>query len=176
MFGAHGIPLAMRPLQIVDSDTVVLALQREIRRSRESRYDHRLHGVLLVAQGMTAPDVGRLLGDSPRTVQYWVHRFEEDGATGLVEGDRSGRPRRLSAGQLRAVSRLLRGVPEDVGLRGAVWDGKALAELLRREWHIELGVRQCQRVFRQLRSRSRRPRRNVAAADRSLQQTRRKTR
>jgi hypothetical protein len=34
-------------------------------RSR-SRYDHRLHGLLLVAQGMTCPEAGRLLGDPLR--------------------------------------------------------------------------------------------------------------
>ena len=72
----------------------MLGLQQEIHRSEESRYDHRLHGVLLVAQGMTCPEVAHLLGDSPRSVEYWVHRFERDGLGGLVEGERSGRPRR----------------------------------------------------------------------------------
>jgi hypothetical protein len=43
----------MRPLRIADA-TSALGLQQEIQRSEESRYDHRLHGVLLVAQGMTA--------------------------------------------------------------------------------------------------------------------------
>jgi len=54
-------------------------LQSEIRRSADARYHHRLHAVLLVAQGMTCPQVGRMLGDAPRTVEYWVHRFERDG-------------------------------------------------------------------------------------------------
>ncbi|MHB8352583.1 MAG: hypothetical protein ACYDFT_07865 [Thermoplasmata archaeon] len=67
----------MRPLTVPDAGNVILALQDEIRRSDESRYDHRLHGHLLVAQGMLAPEVSRMLGDSPRMGQYWVHRFEE---------------------------------------------------------------------------------------------------
>jgi hypothetical protein len=46
----------MRPLLISDA-TSVLSLQQEIQRSEESRYDHRLHGVLLVAQGMTCLNV-----------------------------------------------------------------------------------------------------------------------
>ncbi|HUZ06335.1 MAG TPA: transposase [Candidatus Paceibacterota bacterium] len=41
----------MKPLKISDAETMILALQDEIRRSDESRYDHRLHGVLLVAHG-----------------------------------------------------------------------------------------------------------------------------
>ncbi len=49
---------------------VVLALQDEIRRTEESRYDHRLHGLLLVAQGLSCREVARLLGDAPGTVAY----------------------------------------------------------------------------------------------------------
>ncbi len=81
----------MKALTISDADMMVLGLQDEIRRSEESRYDHRLHGVLLVAQGMTCPEVARLLGDAPRTVERWVHHFEQDGLAGLTEGER-GRP------------------------------------------------------------------------------------
>jgi len=86
----------MKPLTIADSPTIILGLQDEIRRSEESRYDHRLHGVLLVAQGMTCPEVAHLLGDAPRSVEYWVGRFERDGLAGLLEGERPGRPRRLT--------------------------------------------------------------------------------
>jgi hypothetical protein len=47
----------MRALTIADSANIILGLQDEIRRSEESRSDHRLHGVLLVAQGLTCPEV-----------------------------------------------------------------------------------------------------------------------
>src|SRR6266852_853417 len=108
----------MRPLQVADAQTIILGLQDEIRRSEESRYDHRLHGVLLVAQGMTCPEVGRLLGDAPRSVEYWVRRFEERGLAGLSEGQRSGRPRRLGEVQLQAVDQALRQTPRELGLTG----------------------------------------------------------
>jgi len=61
---------AMKPLTISDAESIVVGLQQEIQRSEESRYDHRLHGVLLVAQGLTCPEVGHLLGDAPRTVDF----------------------------------------------------------------------------------------------------------
>ena len=56
----------MKPLTIADSATIILGLQDEIRRTEESRYDHRLHGVLLVAHGMTCPEVAALLGDAEK--------------------------------------------------------------------------------------------------------------
>ena len=41
---------------------------REIRRNNESRYDHRLHVILLVANGMSPYMVSDVMGDSPRSV------------------------------------------------------------------------------------------------------------
>ena len=73
----------MKALTISDASMVILGLQDEIRRSAESRYDHRLHGVLLVAQGINCCRVAELLGDAPRTVEYWVRRFEQRGAIAL---------------------------------------------------------------------------------------------
>ena len=141
----------------------------EIRRSDESRYDHRLHGLLLVAQGMTAPEVSRMLGDSPRTVQYWLRRFEEEGLSGLAEGDRPGRPRRLTEAQMHSVEAALRKRPEDVGLTGTLWDGKTLSAYLERQFEVDLGVRQCQRLFRQLGFRLRKPRPVLSHGDPVLQ-------
>jgi len=165
----------MKPLAIADADTIVLGLQDEIRRSEESRYDHRLHGVLLVAQGMTCPGVGRLLGDAPRSVEYWVRRFEERGLGGLVEGARSGRPKRLSNTQMEEVQAVLRRAPSEAGLQGTLWDGKTLQAWLARRYEVRLGVRQCQRLFRQLGFRLRKPRPLIAHADPVLQKTHKKT-
>lgn len=164
----------MKKLTISDS-TMVLALQDEIRRSDESRYDHRLHGILLVAQGMSCLKVSELLGDAPRTVQYWVRRFEQDGLQGLAEGDRSGRPSRLRPKHLKSINRALRMPPGESGLSVHLWDGKTLAEFLQKKHGILLGVRQCQRLFHQLEFRLRKPRPLIARADPALQEAHKKT-
>ncbi len=103
----------MKPLTIADSATIILGLQDEIRRTEESRYDHRLQGVLLVAHGMTCPQVAALLGDAPRTVEYWIRGFEEKGLAALREGERSGRPRRLSEKDLQGINASLRRMPRE---------------------------------------------------------------
>ena len=163
----------MRPLSISDA-TSVLSLQGEIQRSEESRYDHRLHGVLLVAQGMTCPEVARLLGDAARSVEYWVHRYQLQGLAGLTEGERSGRPPRLSAKQMEEVNRVLRNKPSDAGMRMNLWDGKTLSAWLQKTYGIELRVRQCQRLFRQLEFRLRKPRPLLAKADPARQKKHKK--
>jgi transposase len=164
----------MKPLTIADAATMVVGLQQEIQRSAESRYDHRLHGVLLVAQGMTCPEVGRLLGDAPRTVEYWVRRFGERGLAGLTEGERTGRPSRLTATQVQEVNRVLRAKPSDAAMQVNLWDGKSLAAWIENKYAVKLGVRQCQRLFRQFGFRLRKPRPLVAKANPSLQKAHKK--
>ena len=124
---------------------------------------------------MSGHEVARLLGDSPRTVAYWVSRFEEEGLAGLVDAERSGRPRRLMEHQIETIDAALRQQPVDFGLSGNLWDGKTLAAFVYGQWGIELGVRQCQRLFRQLGFRLRKPRPLIASADPEEQRRVKKT-
>ncbi|MGH7261405.1 MAG: helix-turn-helix domain-containing protein, partial [Nitrospiraceae bacterium] len=69
----------MRKLEISDADVMGIAIRQEIERNEEARYDHRLHGLLLVAKGMSARQAALWLDESERTVQRWVNRFEQIG-------------------------------------------------------------------------------------------------
>ncbi len=165
----------MRPLTISHREEMILALQDEIRRSPEARYDHRLHAVLLVAQGMSCRKAAETLGDAPRSVEYWVSRFERDGFAGLSDGEREGRPTRLDEKQRAQIEQALRRTPADYGLPAQLWDGPLLSEFLRKRFGVTLRVRQCQRLFRQLGFRLRKPRPEVGKADASLQAAVKKT-
>ena len=113
----------MRKLEIADQEIMTIAVQQEILRSEESRYDHRLHGILLITQGFSCYEVAYVLGQNPRTIERWVQRFEKSGFSGLHEGEREGRPRRLNEDQWEAVNRDLRRSPRDFGYRKNTWDG-----------------------------------------------------
>lgn len=165
----------MRKLEIKNADTMRLSIQEEIRRSDESKYDHRLHGVLLVSQGFSALEVANWLGQSPRTVQYWVRRFNEDGFAGLRESERPGRPSALGEADLELLGRELRKPPADFGYAQNLWDGKLLQEHLAQRYNVELGVRQCQRLFTSLGFRLRKPRPIIAQADPEAQKAYKKT-
>src|ERR1700730_6680682 len=167
-------PSGMKPLTVADSETIILGLQDEIRRSEESRYDHRLHGLVLVAHGMTCPEGAGLLGDATRTVEYWIRGFEKRGLAALREGDRSGRPGRLSEKHMRGINAALRRMPREIGLGGNVWDGKTLAAWIERQYGVALGLRKCQRLFRRLGFRLRKPRPAIAQADPERQKAHKK--
>ena len=155
----------MRPISLSDPENSRALLQQEINRHQDARYDHRVHCVSLVAAGLPSEQVALYFGDSPRSVVNWVRRFESQGLAGLAEGNHSGRPGRLSAEQLEEVRTLIRKPPTDAGLSANLWDGKTLAQCLEDRYDIELGVRQCQRLFHQLDMRYRLPRPAVGKAD-----------
>ena len=160
----------MKKLIIPDSEMVVMALQDEIRRSSEARYDHRLHSVLLVAHGMNCWQVSEILGDAPRTIEYWVNRFLDEGLAGLADADRPGRPKKLTENQIAQIDNVLRGSPSEARLAGNVWDGKLLSTYILTAFGVDLSVRQSQRLFRQLGFRLRKPRPQIARANPELQE------
>ncbi len=165
----------MKKLSIPDAPTVIATLQNEIQRSADARYDHRLHGLLLVTQGLNCCEVSGLLGDSPRTVAYWVERYQTRGLAGLQEGIRSGRPPELEARAVAKVQQALRGKPSDVGLEGNLWDGKTLSAYVRQAYQVNLGPRHCRRLLRQWKFRYRKPRPLIARADPEKQAAHKKT-
>jgi len=140
-------------------------LQDEIRRSEEAKYDHRLHAMLLIANGMRCPQAATMLGDSERTVRYWVQQFNEEGLQGLIDSERLGRSSRLSDRHMDRIGQTLRQSPNEVGMAGGIWDGKTLSAYIKKKYKIDMGVRQSQRLFRVLGFRLRKPRPLIAHAD-----------
>jgi len=165
----------MRKLKIEDAEIMKVALQQEIVRSGESRYDHRLHGVLLVCAGKTCYEVAELFGHSPRTIEYWVERFERRGFAGLEDGERPGRPSALDPPTRQRIGQDLRRSPRELGYAQNLWDGKLLSHHLATNHDVQVGVRQCQRLFRELGFRRRKPRPVIAQADPQAQQAYKKT-
>ena len=155
----------MRRIEFKKPERVKEILRKEIRRSDEARYDHRLHAVLLAVDGRSPYDIAELLGDAPRSVYNWINLFREDGLAGLREETRSGRPTRLTEKQSKALARDLVRSPEEFGYGQPIWDGTLLSHHLEKSFGVSLGVRQCQRVFHHIGMRLLRPRTSPKGAD-----------
>ena len=165
----------MKRLHINNEDVIRIAILQEIRRNEESRYDHRLHGLLLVSGGMTCYDVAKQFDQDATTIQRWVNRFEKDGFAGLQDRERSGRTSSLTPKQLISLNADLRASPRTFGYSNTLWDGKLLAHHLAKQYQAVLGVRQCQRIFHSLGFRRRKPRPVIAHADPMAQAAFKKT-
>ena len=165
----------MKRIAIPDAETFVAAIQDEISRTREGRYFHRLHVVLHILQGASAYEAARLYRDSPRAIEYWAHRLLNSGLAGLREGDRPGRPGRLSSMDLERLRKEIRQSPRELGYDQNLWDGLLLSHHLKDQYAVSLGVRQCQRLFHQLGFTLQRPRCQAQEADPLQQEAFKKT-
>lgn len=165
----------MRRLEITDREIMQIALRNEILRSQEARYDHRLHGVLLVSQGMSCYEVAGIFGHDPTTIQRWIRSFETRGFSGLEDQEKPGRPQRLTPKGLEIVNRDLRRSPREFGYGQNLWDGKLLSHHIAETQKVILGARQCQRLFHQLKFRLRKPRPVIARANQEEQRAFKKT-
>jgi transposase len=125
-------------------------LRNAVLRSEEARYDHRLHGVLLISQGMPCYEVGEIFGHDSPTIQRWIRSFETRGFSGLENQKRPGRPQRLTLEGLEIVNRDIRGPPHEFGRAQNLWDGKLLAHCIAGTQKLVLGTHKCQRLFYQL--------------------------
>ena len=155
----------MRRLEIKDAEIMMMGIRNEIMRSAEARYNHRLHGLLLVCEGYSCYDVGNMLGHAPKTIENWVNHFEIKGFAGLHDEKRPGRSPRLNKSELHSVGQDLRKESRVFGYTQNFWDGKLLSYHLAHVYGIDLGVRQCQRLFHKLKFRRRKPRGIIAGGD-----------
>ena len=114
--------------------------------SARERLLHRLHSVALVLSGLSASEAGRIYGDSPRAVAYWVTQFKKDGLDGLHEETRPGRPSKLNQSQLKKVQLfLIKSAEKSKSVKAEI-----LAEYISKEFGIVLTVRQCWRILNRL--------------------------
>jgi transposase len=165
----------VQKLGIKNADQVVLNIRQEIGRSDDSRYDHRLHGLLFVATGRDCYEVAEILGHSPTTIESWVHLFNDHGLEGLYDEPRSGRPSRISESMVEEIDKDLRKNPGEFGYPQNLWDGKLLSHHLHEKYHLLIGVRQAQRLFHKLGFRQRKPRPVISRGDPVAQEAFKKT-
>lgn len=175
MLSCHQRIVSVKQITVTDAALMQIAIQQEIERSEESRYDHKLHGVLLVANGYDSYQVADLFGQNATTIQRWVKRFNESGFAGLREGERAGRPKILTERQWQQMEKDVRKTPSAFGYLQAFWDGKLLSEHLQKKYSANIGVRQCQRIFKAMGFRLRKPRPVIASANPIAQQGFKKT-
>ncbi|BBJ24473.1 helix-turn-helix domain-containing protein [Candidatus Nitrotoga sp. AM1P] len=121
-----------------------------VKTSYEAHFLHRLHCVLLVAEGRSCYEVARWLGNNPRTVERWVHALNEHGMAGLRKHHSGGRPTKLVDKQMQRLALDLQKPPRVCGYSEREWNGKLLVLHLEGCYGIKLSIRQCQRIMRRL--------------------------
>jgi transposase len=119
--------------------------------------------------GFSEADVAELLGVSRETVSRWWTAYAAAGLE-AIPGDRTGRPvgtgRTLSDEQARHIQEQIDDhSPGELGIAAAVWSRKAVRDLIRHEYRIDMPVRTVGEYLRRWGYTAKAPRRHAKDQD-----------
>src|SRR6267142_2855221 len=82
-------------------------LRRLALKAKDANQARRLLALAAVYDGMDREQAARIGGMDRQTLRDWVHRFNEQGAEGLINAKSPGRPSKLSLEQKEELRRLV---------------------------------------------------------------------
>jgi transposase len=116
-------------------DFDAVGVRRLAREAGDADQARRLLAIAAVYEGMSRADAARIGGMDRQTLRDWVHRFNDEGAVGLVNRPPPGNPRRLTPDQEAELARLVEAGPAAAGLGHlARWRCADLKELIQERW------------------------------------------
>ena len=120
----------------IGTDRRPAELRRLARRERDGRVSARLLALANALDGLPREEAARLAGMTGQTPGDWVHRYNEEGAAGLRDRPRPGRPCALDDGQQAALKALVLRGP-DLKRHGCVaWRARDLCDVVERRFGV----------------------------------------
>ena len=119
-------------------------------RSKDSAAARRMLALALVLNGASRAAAARAAGMDRQTLRDWVHRYNERGLDGLVDGWGGGRQPLLNRPQTQRLAELVRTGP-DLSEHGVVrWRRIDLARVLQAEFGVTVAERTVGSLLRKL--------------------------
>lgn len=120
----------------VRTDISSAELRRRAKIETDGRASRRMLALAAVLEGSSRADAARLAGMDRQSLRDWVHRFNVEGIEGLYDRPHTGRPSRLSEGQMAAFKALVLRGP-DVEKDGvSSWTAKDLCRIVQQRYQV----------------------------------------
>jgi putative transposase len=118
--------------------------------SEQSR--KRLQGGELILKGFEDDDIVDALGVAPSTVWHWrkILRENNNDLAGLARKKGSGRPPRLSGDKKQRLKEIILAGAVKAGYPAEHWTSRNVADLIRREFDIEMTSRNVRHILPKL--------------------------
>ena len=129
----------MRTLKLHFSNDALPTLDTFLKQTKEARVFRRAQAVRDVVKGQRLQTVSDTLHFTYAALRKWVYRFANQGAQGLVDRPRSGRPPKVTCALEQHLNRLVDQDPLQHGSVYSQWSCRELATVLAQQTGIQLG-------------------------------------
>lgn len=110
----------------------------------------RLLAAIAYKNGVSQTDLADWYGVQRRTIYSWLMRLESRPlADAVVDADRSGRPRKLTADQRETFEETLQQPPSEVGVDASAWSPPLVQRYLRETFDVEYSRPSCRRLMKE---------------------------
>jgi transposase len=129
------------------------------------RVARRIHAVLLNGDGRTSTEIAKVLNVSREKVSEWLKIYDRSGFQELLEGERSGRPSRLSDIQKILLCDIIDSGPVAYGLLTGIWTSQVISNVIESEFNIHYHPGHVRKLLQDFGFSVQTPKRLLAAAD-----------
>ena len=121
-----------------------------VRRDFAALEERRLEAARLLRAGLSQSEVARKVGVHRQSVSRWARELDISGVHGLRKAERTGRPPRLTAVQMRAIERALKRGAEVFGFSTGLWTAPRVRELIEQRTGVRYHEAHVWRILRKL--------------------------
>lgn len=144
-------------------------MMRESAADGADRVATRIHAVLLNHDKSTSGEIARTLKVSRTGVSEWLKIYAEQGIDGLMEGERSGRPSRLSDLNKILLCDIIDSGPIAYGYVSGLWTSIRIADVILNEFGIPYHPGHVRKLLQEFGFSVQSPKRVLARADKEKQ-------
>lgn len=148
----------------------LIKMMRESAADGAYRVSSRIHAVLLNNEQKTSGEIAKILNVSLSGVSDWLKTYEGQGIDGLLEGERSGRPSRLSDFQKTLICDIIDSGPIAYGLSTGVWTSSIISQIIEDEFNVKYHPGHVRKLLQEFGFSVQSPARLLAAADNEKRQ------
>jgi transposase len=155
-------------IEVLRRERSAAELRKLARSAKDTRQARRLLSIALVLDGASREEAGRAGGMDRQTLRDWVHRYNAEGAEGLKDRPRCGRPPALDEKQLGQLDAVVEEGPDIAVHKVVRWRCIDLKDVIKDRFDVEMSERHVGRIikargFRRLSVRPRHPKADEGA-------------
>ena len=124
-------------------------LKQLFRKEKDSTLATRIRAIYLGLMDKTAPEIAKMLGYSRRTVQNWIHAYNQKGLEGLQDSPGRGTRCKLNQDQLQWLrQRIEEGPRPEDGV--CVFHGKDIQKIIKQQFGVDYCLNSIYSLLRRL--------------------------